>query len=235
MVKLFTFWNRRHDVAHDDAVADWIERHVPRVRAALGDACPRYVANVGLPADFTNVGSTAGPWPDMVPPYDGVAEAWLDVDTAAEALALVEAHAAELAPSERRFAGRTEQMVCRDVVQKDTGERYTEFKWLLLLQRRADRTHDEFARYWTDRHAPLVLRTSGMHIAYYATNVGLPADYTGWSPDQLPPYDGIAEFAWNISLDGLIAHVTPQADVIVPDERAFLGTYRGMIVAEHDC
>jgi hypothetical protein len=128
--------------------------------------------------------------------------------------------------------GTKQNMLCKAIVQKDTGARHTEFKWLLLLQRRADHTPEQFTEYWTQHHAPLVLETSGMHIAQYATNVGLPADYTGWAPQQMPPYDGVAEFAWNISLPGLMAHVAPMADVIVPDERAFLGTYRGMIVNE---
>ena len=69
-------------------------------------------------------------------------------------------------------------------------------------------------------------------IVRYETNLGLPGDYTGWAPDERPPYDGVAEFWMDATLEELQARIQERWDVVNPDERAFLGTYRAMIVDE---
>lgn len=232
MIKLFTLWNRRLDLTHDEAIRQWTQDHVPVVKEAFGPACTQYMVNVGLPADFANAFSNAGPWPDMAPPYDGVAEAWLDVDTADEALALLDEHADEICPSERRFVGTMQQMVCEELEMKNLHRPHTGIKFTWFLQRRADMTPEQSVDYWSNRHAPLVLENFGDLITRYAVNVGLPGNYTGWSPEQLPPYDGIAEFCVDVSLDEMKAAIEPKADIVLPDEQAFLGTYRGMVVEE---
>jgi hypothetical protein len=64
------------------------------------------------------------------------------------------------------------------------------------------------------------------------TNVGLPLDTRGWSRNEAPPYDGIAEFWINMTVEELGQAIRETAHVLWPDEQAFIGTYRSMLVEE---
>jgi uncharacterized protein (TIGR02118 family) len=105
-------------------------------------------------------------------------------------------------------------------------------KIILFWTRRPDMTHGEAVRYWLDRHAPLVARTFGDHLVRYLTNVGLPGNYSGWSPDEAPPFDGVSEFWFDMTREEFARVRAANADVLVPDEKAFCGTYRIMFVEE---
>jgi len=101
-----------------------------------------------------------------------------------------------------------------------------------LWTRRPDMTHEEAVRHWTEVHAPLVKKTFGDKIVKYVTNVGLPLDTRGWSRSEAPPYDGIAEFWIDMTVEELARAIRDTADVLWPDEQAFIGTYRPMLVEE---
>ena len=231
MVKLFTFWNRRLEMGHDDAVKLWLDEYVPAFREALGPACPRYIANIGLTADFSNASSEVGAWPDMAPPYDGIGEAYLDVETPDEALEMLRPHAAQLAPIERSFAGITQQMVTDEHMQQDVGRRHEGVKFFVLLTRRRDFTFEQCTEHWLNNHGPLVVRVTGHRMARYSINLGQVADYTGWSPTEAPPYDGLAEFSFDCDFAEL-SDIVGDHPEIIPDERRFIGTYRIINVDE---
>jgi hypothetical protein len=48
-----------------------------------------------------------------------------------------------------------------------------------------------------------VKKTFGDKIIKYVTNVGLPLDTRGWSKNEAPPYDGIAEFWTDMTVEEL--------------------------------
>jgi hypothetical protein len=105
-------------------------------------------------------------------------------------------------------------------------------KLLELWNRRWEMTHDQAVRYWCSRHAPLVLDTVGEHIRGYCTNVGLASNYSGWSDDEAPPHDGIAEFWLDMTAEELKRRIGEAAPILWPDEQAFIGCYRPMLVRE---
>lgn len=105
-------------------------------------------------------------------------------------------------------------------------------KLLEMWNRRPDMTHDQAVHHWLNVHAPLVKKTLGPKIIRYVTNVGLPLDVRGWSKDEAPPFDGIAEFWLDIEPADLEAVIRETAHILQPDERQFIGTYRPMLVRE---
>ena len=105
-------------------------------------------------------------------------------------------------------------------------------KLLELWTRRPDMTHEQAVRHWTEVHAPLVKKTFGDKILKYVTNVGLPLDTRGWSRNEAPPYDGIAEFWIDMTVEELAQAIRDTAHILWPDDQAFIGTYRPMLVEE---
>lgn len=101
-----------------------------------------------------------------------------------------------------------------------------------MWNRRLDMTHDEAVHHWLNTHAPLVKKTLGPKIIRYVTNVGLPLDVRGWSTEEAPPFDGLAEFWLDIQPDELESVIRETASVLQPDERSFIGTYRPVLVRE---
>ena len=105
-------------------------------------------------------------------------------------------------------------------------------KIILFWTRRPDMTHDEAVRYWTERHVPVVKQAFGDRLVRYLTNIGLPGNYSGWSPTEAPPYDGVAEFWFDMTRREFEQVRSAHAATLVPDEEAFVGTYRIMYVDE---
>lgn len=105
-------------------------------------------------------------------------------------------------------------------------------KLLELWNRRLDMTHDEAVHHWLNVHAPLVKDVLGPRIIRYVTNVGLPLDVRGWSADEAPPFDGVAEFWLDVEARELESLIRETASILQPDERSFIGTYRPMLVRE---
>ena len=87
-----------------------------------------------------------------------------------------------------------------------------------LWTRRSDMTHEEAIRHWTEVHAPLVKKTFGDKIIKYVTNVGLPLDTRGWSRNEAPPYDGIAEFWIDMTVEELGQAIRETAHILWPEE-----------------
>lgn len=225
MLKLFEPWTRRPEMTHEAAVRHWIDVHVPMVKEALGERTLRYVANVGVPA------SPSGEAPPSAPPYDGIAEHWLDVDSPEEVVELLQANGPRLAPDSNLFIGCAQPMVMDQIVQVDRGRAHRGVKTMFLLTRRPEMTREQSDAYWKEQHAPLVRDSLGEALVRYATNIALPAGFDGW-PGQAAPYDGIAELWFDLDQEEMFALVRSLAHVLLPDERAFLGTYRMFVSDE---
>ena len=224
MIKLYRFLTRRPELTHDEAVRDWTERHAPLVLDALGDRLSRYVTNVGLPL-------SPGEGEPDAPPWDGVDELWLDL-SADELKGAFAAAAPVLGPSEHRFLGNAQWMLVDEIVQRDDQDRPYQIKLIEPLVRRRDRTWNEFVDYWLNQHAPLVKQTWGDGIVRYTTNPGLANPFNWRMPEEGPPYDGVAEFHFAWSLDEYRQVVADTAAVLVPDEIAFVSTWRAVLVEE---
>ncbi|GAA0823496.1 EthD domain-containing protein [Streptosporangium amethystogenes subsp. fukuiense] len=220
MIKLFTLWNRRLDQTHGEAVDYWTRVHAPKVVEAHGERLLRYACNVGMPADYSG-------WaPDEAPAWDGVAEGWYDVDDPAELAALVGETSDRLRDGERDFMGTFQHMATDQQVHVDRARAHRGVKVLFMLARRPDMTPAQTAAHWRERHMPLVRDVLGDTLVRYTTNVGLAADFRGWSPYEASAYDGIAELAVDNPVSDHMALLQARQDVLLPDEHVFIGTYR---------
>jgi uncharacterized protein (TIGR02118 family) len=227
VLKLFQFWTRRRDQTHAEAIRHLTEAHGPRVAATAPPSIRRYASNVGVATNYS------GWTPSEAPAFDAVGELWVDVDVddvAAMRRAAI-GDGVVRTDEEQRFIGTAQLMVAEQVVHVDRARPHRGVKTMFLLTRRPEMTRDEAMAYWHERHAPLVRDTLGDALVRYATNIGMNADLVGW-PDEAPPYDGVAELWLDLSLEEMHATVSAAADVLLPDERAFLGTYRWLAVDE---
>lgn len=103
---------------------------------------------------------------------------------------------------------------------------------MFLLTRRPEMTRDQSMAYWREHHVPLVIETLAPYLVRYTTNVGLPMDFNGWS-NECSPYDGIAELWLDLDVNDMLDVVGRAAATLLPDERAFLGSYRVLLADEH--
>jgi EthD domain len=224
VIKLYRLLTRRLDMKHDEAVGYWTEQYAPLLVDALGDRLSKYVTNVGLPVSWDG-------GPEEAPPWDGIDEFWLDM-TREEVRGEFEKVMPKLISSEQAFLGTYQWMLVDEVVQKDDPNRSHTFKLIEPLVRRRDKTWDEFVDFWLNQHAPLVMETWSHWIARYTTNPGLSNPFTKRLPDEGPPYDGIAEFHYDWTMDDYRQSLIDTADVLVPDEVGFVSTWRGLLVEE---
>jgi len=148
--------------------------------AAARSLAPRLPSGARLTVNLVDVpAEEAGLRPGGEPSFDAVAEVWLPDDSATIPPELVDegvAHVFRVDEKEERPYDRT----------WPDGERSPGIKSFYVAVRNPAMTHDEFARYWGEQHAPLALK---IHIGMwrYTRNVvssALTAD--------APPFDGMA-------------------------------------------
>lgn len=223
MLKLFQFVTRRPDQTHAEAIAQ-MEEARPSPAAAAEPRVLRRSVNLGLSAEYS------GRRPDEAPAFDAIGEWWVDVADADSLSAMIESGLGR-ADEERRFIGTAQLMVAEQLVHVDRAREHGGVKTMFLLTRRPEMTHEQSMAYWHEHHVPLVRDFFGEALVRYATNIGLPANLGGW-PGQAPPYDGIAELWLDLSMEEMQETVKGGADILLPDERAFLGNYRWLAVEE---
>jgi uncharacterized protein (TIGR02118 family) len=92
----------------------------------------------------------------------------------------------------------------------------------VFLTRRPDLTHEQFSKYWKEKHAPLVMSLDVFktHVRHYIQQHSL-----NNVPEGFPvgPYDGIAE-VWLDDLSSLMTISGHQdyASIVLKDEENFL-------------
>ena len=103
-----------------------------------------------------------------------------------------------------------------------------------LLTRRADLTHEEFHRYWTEKHTPMLAKPQPdgpkvyRYIQLYPIAENVPALRTA-------PYDGVAEI-WFANLDDAAAMFTSDHynTVVAADEEKFLDRSKTVFLYSHE-
>ncbi len=104
-------------------------------------------------------------------------------------------------------------------------------KLVFTLRRREDMTREEFQRYWSEQHAPLVKRhADALHIRRYvqvhARDTDLDEAIAGPRGSEPRFYDGVAELWWD-SLEELFAAYSSDAgqaagQALLEDEQRFI-------------
>jgi uncharacterized protein (TIGR02118 family) len=220
MLKLFDLWNRNPDMTRGEALRSCVDTYAPVVVSTMGNEVARYVTNVGLTGNYQGRA-------DEAPPYDGIDEYWLSTDSFRAA----PNDTIECREHQRAFMGTRQLMLAAPRVHLDRGRQHLGIKSMFLLTRRPEMTHDDAMVYWHEQHVPLVMKTLGDTLIRYSTNVGLTCDFRGW-PNEAPPYDGVAELWLDLSIEEMFEFVDRAANVLLPDEQAFLGSYRMVLVDE---
>jgi uncharacterized protein (TIGR02118 family) len=121
-------------------------------------------------------------------------------------------------------------------------------KMIYCVRRLPDIGHDEFHKYWLEKHGPLVReRAPAMNVKRYVQSHTIPDsddvplnEGLRQSRGSLEPFDGAAELWWE-SIEDLVAQAgTPEgakaAEELLEDEKNFIDFSRSSIffVEEHE-
>jgi uncharacterized protein (TIGR02118 family) len=113
--------------------------------------------------------------------------------------------------------------------QSDTGGDVWMIKVSAFLRRRPDLTPEQFSEYWTDKHAPLVMRLGSFtsSVRRYSQQHSLNNVPAGF---PILPYDGVAEL-WFDNLPSALAMFAHQdyVSIIAKDEENFLDRAKTVI------
>lgn len=96
-------------------------------------------------------------------------------------------------------------------------------KAIILLTRRADSSHEEFAAWWLGEHAPLARQLPGVRRAVFNL-VDEPAE---GDPD------GVSELWFDSRDDFVAAYATDLGQAVVADTLAHVSSRQRMFVDEH--
>ena len=97
------------------------------------------------------------------------------------------------------------------------------FKAMIMLTRRSDMTHEEFATWWTYEHAPLARTLPEVRRIVF--NV--------IEPSEDSPFDGVAELWFDSSEDFQAAYATEVGKAIAADSIAHLASRVRMFAKEY--
>jgi uncharacterized protein (TIGR02118 family) len=208
MVHLVWLYVRRAGLDREAFLRHWQERH-----AALIERLPglrRYAQNATLAAR------------GQAPPFDGVAEIWVDDEAAAQTLLRSRAYLDGALADECNFvdAAQVVRLLTVDhVVLAGAPVRRDEAlpKRMTFFKRRAGLTRDELLRYWRGVHGPLAASAPGPRR--YVQSAVLPS---ACEPGE-PRFDGVAQiwFDDDIALQTLLESKLFRESV-KPDERNFV-------------
>jgi len=98
------------------------------------------------------------------------------------------------------------------------------FKAIILLTRRADTTHEQFADWWLVEHAPLAAQLPDVRRLLF--NLVAPGD------DGAP--DGVSELWFDSREDFEAAYATGIGKAVAADSLAHLASRVRMFVTEHE-
>ena len=161
------------------------------------------------------------------PAYDGVLESWLRPDCPdPRGYAAHPDYARLLAPDEQRFLDRAKTVTMKvesHVIRK--GERKG-LKLLSFIPKRPDISMADFARYWREVHAPLVLDTPEVAGAFTAYTQHIPVEGTEMTLTGAPSPHGFAGVLelWFPSLEVFEGCFTSKGYLtrVQPDEAHFI-------------
>ena len=103
------------------------------------------------------------------------------------------------------------------------------FKAVILLTRRADLSHDQFADWWLVEHAPLAAQLPGVRRLCF--NLVDPTGDT--AVDDAAP-EGVSELWFDSKADFEAAYATEIGKAVAADSMAHLASRVRMLVTEHE-
>ncbi len=103
------------------------------------------------------------------------------------------------------------------------------FKAVILLTRRADLTHDQFAEWWLVDHAPLAAQLPGVRRLCFNL-----VDPTGEAAVDDAAPDGVSELWFDSKADFESAYATEIGMAVAADSMAHLASRVRMLVTEHE-
>lgn len=178
MIHLMFLMRRKPGLSRQECQKHWREIHAPLAQRIPG--IRRYVQSHVL-----NVN-------DDDPPYDGMAEIWVDDEAAAvsvfrskeymEGAYLDEPNFVDL---KRAVRLRTEDhiLLAGQPMTRDARA----IKRISLVKRKPGMSREEFCRYWKEVHGPIALKLPG--LLRYVQSHTLPSMYANGEP----PFDGAAQ------------------------------------------
>ncbi|MEI6375174.1 MAG: EthD family reductase [Actinomycetes bacterium] len=95
------------------------------------------------------------------------------------------------------------------------------FKAIILLRRRDDMTHEEFATWWLDKHAPLAATLPGVRRLCF--NLA----------DDGAAFDGVSELWFDTREDFDAAYATEIGKAVAADSMAHLSARERLFAAEN--
>jgi uncharacterized protein (TIGR02118 family) len=178
MVHLLFLMKRKPELSRQECQRHWQEIHAPLAQRIPG--IRRYVQSHVFTAQGEN------------PPYDGVAEIWVDDERAATAVFQTKEYLEGAYLDEPNFVDvkqavrlRTEDHVILAGAPINKDEPLV--KRISFLKRKPGMSREEFFRYWQDVHGPLALKLPGLRR--YVQCHALPSIYANGDP----LFDGVAQ------------------------------------------
>lgn len=226
MTKLFEFLTRRADMTLDEFGQYWTERHAALVKEKM-------IGSQGAFTYVNNVGVSADPAIDSVlysAPYDGIVGGRDNMTLEEFKQLMGSQHNEEILMDEPNFLGcRPTIMICDETVQTNLDRPHLT-KWMTMLIRRHDLSHDEAVNYWVNQHAPRVIKTWGDKLVKFTTNVSKPVPWGPWG-EEMTPYDGVAEYWFDLPIEEL-AREMPKQTKLEQDVKRFARGILSMPVRE---
>lgn len=208
MIHLIFLFKRRADLDRQTFLRHWRNVHAPLVEQLPG--VRRYVQNATLPVQ------------GQLPPFDGVAEIWVENEAAATTLRHCREYHEGVLADEHNFVD-IEQVVrlqtVDHVVLAGAPVRRDDPlpKRMTFFKRKAGLTRDELLRYWRGVHGPLAASAPGPRR--YVQSAVLPSAYEQGEPR----FDGVAQIWFD---DGAALQTLVESKLfresVKPDERNFV-------------
>ena len=175
MLHLLYFITRKPSLSEEEFHRYWKETYGP-IAARIAQTW-RYEQSHRIPLEGTNS------------PYDGAAEAWIEDQTAMDALRTSTEYVNGALVDEPNFIdmNRVEWLVTQDHVIKDGPQTPHQVKGIFQLKRKPGMNLEDFRKYWIEVHGPIVCELPGLqrYVQCHTTN----AAYSYAEPK----WDGVAQ------------------------------------------
>lgn len=103
-------------------------------------------------------------------------------------------------------------------------------KLFTLWNRRLDMTHGDAVRCWIEDYAPRLIAAHSPLLVRHSCNVGLTANYQGWSANEAPAWDGVGEGWYDTDDASEVVSLAKSVEVdLAGSEHRFVGTFQHVV------
>ena len=175
MLHLLYFITRKPSLNDEEFHRYWKDTHGP-IAARIAQTW-RYEQSHRIPLEGTNS------------PYDGAAEAWIEDQAAMDALRTSSEYMDGALVDEPNFIdlNRVEWLVTQDHVIKDGPQTPHQVKGIFQLKRKPGMNLEDFRKYWTNVHGPIVCELPGLQRYVQCHTIDAAYSYAE------PKWDGVAQ------------------------------------------